>query len=87
MGATVFGFLTDRKRKLHVFTASLVDINKALAEKKHTDPRTKLPDWIGPDFYKAFNRTEAAKLPVYREGVNYTIELLRTPNGSEQTVP
>ncbi len=87
VSASVFSFLMDRKRKLQVFTASLADINKALAEKKHTDPRTKLPDWISPSFYKVFDRTEAGKLPVHRKGVDHAIELLRTPDGSEQTVP
>lgn len=87
VSASVYGFLTARKRKLQVFTASLADVNKALAEKKYTDPRTKLPDWIGPRFYKAFDRTEADKLPVHRKGIDHAIELLRTADGSEQAVP
>jgi len=87
VSASVYGFLTARKRKLQVFTASLADINKALAEKKYTDPRTKLPDWIGPGFYKAFDRTEADKLPVHREGIDHAIKLLRTADGSAQAVP
>jgi hypothetical protein len=42
VSAAVFNFLAARKRKLQVFTASLADINKALAEKEFTDPQTKL---------------------------------------------
>lgn len=87
VSASVFKFLTDRKRKLQVFTASFSDINKALAEKKYTDPQTKLPDWIGPNFYKAFDRKEADKLPIHRKGIDHGIELLQTADGSEQTVP
>jgi hypothetical protein len=64
----------------------VTDINKALAEKKHTDPRMKLPNWIGQEFHKAFDRTEADKLPPHWEGVDHGIKLLRTSNGSEQTV-
>jgi hypothetical protein len=87
VSANAFGLLMARKRKMQVFTASLADINKALAEKKYTDPRTKLPDWIGPNFDRAFDRKEASRLPVHRKGVDHAIELLPTPDGSEQTVP
>ena len=85
--AAVFNLLTARKRKLQVFTASLADINKALAEKKYTDPQTKLPSWVGPEFYPVFDRKDANRLPPHREGVDHGIELLRASNGSEQTVP
>ena len=33
---------TDRK-KIEVFAASMADINKALAVKKYTDPKNKMP--------------------------------------------
>jgi hypothetical protein len=87
VSASVYSFLIHRKRKLLVFTTSLADINKALAEKKYTDPRTKLPDWIGPELHKVFDRTEADKLPPHRKTVDHSIELVRTADGSEQTVP
>ena len=87
VSASVYGFLTTRKQKLQVFTASLADISKALVEKKYTDPRTKLPNWVDPQFHKSFDRREADKLPVHRQGIDHAIELLRTANGSEQTVP
>jgi hypothetical protein len=87
VNANVFNFLIAQKRKLPVFTASLADINKALAEKKYTDPRTKLPSWIRPEFYLVFDRIDANRLPLYREGVDHGIKLLRTPNGSEHTIP
>jgi len=84
--AAAFNLLTARKRKLQVFTASLTDINKALAEKKYTDPRTKLPSWIDPELYLVFDRKDANKLPPHREGVDHGIKLLRAPNGLEQIV-
>jgi hypothetical protein len=87
VSAAAFGFLTACKRKLQVFTASLADINKALAEKKFTDPRTKLPSWIGPENYPAFDRAAADKLPAHREGIDHAIELLRAADGSESVVP
>ena len=87
VSASVYGFLTARKRKLQVFTASLADINKALAEKKYTDPQTKLPVWVDPQFHKSFDRKEADKLPVHRKGIDHAIELERTADGSEQPVP
>jgi hypothetical protein len=85
--ASVYGSLTTGKHKVQVFTASMADINKALAEKKVTDPRTRLPDWVPPVLYKGFNRAEANKLPPHREGVDHAIELTQAPDGSEQTIP
>ncbi|KIV98869.1 uncharacterized protein PV09_09395 [Verruconis gallopava] len=32
-----------RKRNIEIFAVSLADVEKALADKKHTDPKTKLP--------------------------------------------
>jgi hypothetical protein len=87
VSASVYGFLTTRKRKLQVFTASFADINKALAEKKYTDPRTKLPSWVDPQFHKCFDRKEADKLPVHRQGIDHAVELVRTADGSEPAVP
>ena len=45
ISAVTFTHLTRGKRrgKVEVFSASLADINKALAPKTRTDPRTKLP--------------------------------------------
>ncbi len=42
--ASVYGSLTIGKHKVQVFTASIADINKALAKKKVTDLRTRLLD-------------------------------------------
>ena len=91
INANAFSYLTDQKRMrkqgTQVFTASLADISKALAEKRVTDPRTKLPDWIGSEFDKVFDRAEANKLPLHRIGIDHGIELLRRENGSEPSVP
>jgi len=38
-----------------VWAASLADINKALQEKKYTNPETRLPYWINHKIVKLFN--------------------------------
>ena len=87
ISASVYSYLMAKKQKTQIFAASLADITKALAEKKFTDPRTKLPDWIDPKFHRVFDRKEADKLPVHRKGIDHKIELLRTADGSEPAVP
>ena len=34
------------QKKITVFTASIIDINKALAVKKYTDPKNKMPTYF-----------------------------------------
>jgi len=45
VSAVAFTRLAQGRNKKHVtiFAASMADITKALAVKKHTDPKTKLP--------------------------------------------
>ncbi|KAH0841258.1 hypothetical protein FOPE_06543 [Fonsecaea pedrosoi] len=64
----------------------MADIDKALAVKKMTDPRTKLPEHLHP-FLDVFNRAIADKLPPLRgKGVDHTIDLVRD-NGETPEVP
>jgi hypothetical protein len=76
----------QRQRNIQVFSASLADIEKALAVKKVTDPRTKLPSHYH-EFLDVFDRTEADRLPPFRgKGVDHSIELLQE-NGKDSEVP
>jgi hypothetical protein len=84
-------FIRNSKRKhkgqrVEVFSASMADIEKALAVRKETDPRTKLPEHFS-EFLGAFDRLEAEKLPPLRgPGTDHAIELEKV-DGKEPTVP
>ena len=84
-------FLRNSKRKhggqrVKVFSASMADIEKALAVRTETDPRTKLPEYYS-EFLGAFDRSEAEKLPPLRgPGTDHAIELEKV-DGKEPTVP
>jgi len=69
-----------------VFTASLTDIEKALARKPATDPKAKLPDWC-LDFLDLFDPEQAEQLPPLRgPGADHHIELEKV-DGKTPTVP
>jgi hypothetical protein len=54
-----------RKKDHEIFSVTLEDIDRALARKTHTDPKTKLP----PEYHAylpLFSRKEADKLPEHR---------------------
>ena len=73
--------------KTAVFTASMADIMKALAVKKHTDPTTKLPVIYHP-WLDAFNQKKANTLPPYRgPGIDHAIELEKDAEGNEYKAP
>ena len=58
-----------------MFSATIVNIEKALAIKTPIDLHTKLPKHFY-EFLDVFNRTDAEKLPPLRgKGINYAIEL------------
>ena len=59
-----------------VFSALLIDIDKVLARKKYTNPISKLLKRLYKHL-KLFNELVAEKLPPYREGVNYKINLFK----------
>ena len=80
MGTTFIGMLRrayrDPTKSHKVFSASLIDIDKALARKKYTDPINKLLKRLYKHL-ELFNELVAEKLLSYREGVNYKINLLK----------
>jgi hypothetical protein len=63
-----------------IFAASMKDIEKALAPKRHTDPREKLPNHYY-EFLPLFDRNAADRLPPLRPGVDYKIPLEKDEGG------
>jgi hypothetical protein len=75
-----------RHRKTEVFAASLADINKALAVKVKTDPRTKLPKHF-QEFLDMFSQSKATELPPLRgTGIDHEIQLDKV-DGKNPQVP
>jgi hypothetical protein len=65
----------------------MADIDKALAPKKKTDPRTVLPDYL-QDYIDVFDPVEADKLPEHRPGTDHAIELIdRDKDGNKPEAP
>ena len=65
----------------------MADIEKALAKKKRTDPRTKLPE-VYRDWLDVFDREQADKLPPHRgPGVDHAIKLIPDKNGNQPELP
>ena len=90
VSAAAFNLLRKSRKhgKVQVFAASMADINKALREKKRTDPRTKLPDWIDQNKYlKLFDYEEGSRLPPHRSGVDHKIELEKDKDGKIPEAP
>ncbi|KAM7208834.1 hypothetical protein V8F06_014924 [Rhypophila decipiens] len=71
---------SGQKETTKIFAASLADIEKALAPKKHSDPREKLPMHYH-EFLPLFDRKEADRLPPHRPGVDHAITLEKDENG------
>jgi hypothetical protein len=93
--SSVFGALVRRARRTarsdqtgitQTFSASLQDIEKALAPKKHSDPREKLPKHYH-EFLPLFDGKAADKLPPHRPGVDHEIPLLKDEDGQEKSPP
>ncbi len=70
MSATFFMNLVQKKeekqKKIEVFSASMINIEKALISQKKTDSRTILSDHYH-EFLDVFNCTITEKLPLLRE--------------------
>lgn len=94
VSAVTFQFLQKRARRVartskqdvQVFSATMADINKALAVKQVTDPKSKLPQqyhrWLD-----VFDRKKADILPPSRgKGVDHAIDILKK-DGQEAEVP
>jgi hypothetical protein len=76
-----------KKEKSSIFIASLADIDKALVEKKKIDPYIKLPKYYH-EFLPLYSPDEANKLLfLYREGIDYIIELERNKDSIEKEFP
>lgn len=91
--SAVFAGLVRRARKqkgkhdsLRVFSASLLDIEKALAPKKRSDPREKLPEHYH-EFLRVFDQKLADQLPPHRPGTDHRIPLEQGPDGREKEPP
>jgi hypothetical protein len=75
------------RSQVSVFAASMADINKALAVKHYTDPKTKMPahyhQWLD-----VADRKKAGLLPPVRgKGVDHAIELEKDDAGRDKVVP
>jgi hypothetical protein len=65
----------------------MADINKALAVKKYTDPKDKMPTCFH-QWLDVADRKKAGLLPPVRgQGVDYFIKLEKDDNGREKEVP
>jgi len=76
----------EKQKKIEVFSASMINIEKALTSQKKTDLRTILSDYYH-EFLNVFNRMMTEKLPPLREeGTDYQIKL-KEVNEKEPKVP
>jgi len=65
----------EKQKKIEVFSASMINIEKALTSQKKTDLRTILSDHYH-EFLDVFDRTMTEKLPLLRgEGTDHQIKL------------
>ena len=80
MGTTFIGMLRrayrDPIKSYKVFSALLADIDKVLTRKKYTDLTSKLLKRLYKHL-ELFNELVTEKLPPYRKGVNYKINLFK----------
>jgi len=79
MSATFFMNLIQKKeekqKKIEMFSASMINIEKVLTSQKKTDSRTILSDHYH-EFLNVFNHTMTEKLPLLREeGTDHQIKL------------
>jgi hypothetical protein len=88
VSASAFAQITRGKlrKRVEVFTASLLDINKALQPRKYTNAKDKLPLWIPERLHALFDRKEADKLPHRRPGIDHKITL-EGPDGKPVEAP
>jgi len=90
VSATAFNLWKKRsqvRKGLQVFAASMADINKTLAVRKRTDPRTKLPVHFH-ELLDVCSHEKAEVLPPTRgTGIDHAIELEKGPDGKEKEVP
>jgi hypothetical protein len=75
-----------KQKQNQVFLVSMVNIDKALCVKEHTNPHTKLPEHYH-QYLDIFNQKAANQLPPYQPGANHKIELILDKNGKLPEVP
>lgn len=80
ISANAFGLWRRMKKKgragIHIFAASMSDIDKALRAKAHSDPREKLPRQYH-QYLDVFDRKKADTLPPLRgDKIDHKIELI-----------
>ncbi len=66
---------------------SIADINRALLRKVEEITPVKIPAKYLRDFGELFSAQAAAKLPLYRPGIDHRIDLVKNANGSEPPLP
>lgn len=60
---------------IHIFAVTLQDVQKALQQKQHRDPREHAPEWLMP-VIDSFDRAAADRLAPHRPGLDHGIDLL-----------
>jgi len=74
----------EKQKKIEVFSASMINIEKALTSQKKTDLRTILSDHYH-EFLNVFDHTMTEKLPPLRgEGTDHQIELKEVNEKSQK---
>ena len=74
VSAENFKTLLMNQKKNQIFSASMVNIDKALHIKKVTNPRMRLPEHYH-QYLNVFNQKAADQLPPHWPGANHKIEL------------
>jgi hypothetical protein len=64
----------------------MVNIDKALHVKEHTNPCTKLPEHYH-QYLDVFDQKATDQLPPYQPGADHKIELIPDENGKSPEVP
>jgi predicted aspartyl protease len=93
VSASTFGALNKRAKKvkgsLHMFAASIADIEKALKPKAKLslqEVTQRLPEHYR-EFSEAFSPEKAATLPPFRAGIDHELPLEKDENNKEKEVP
>ena len=86
VSAESFKTLLMNRKKNQIFSASMVDIDKALRIKEVTDPRTRLPEHYH-QYLDVFDQKAADQLPPHRPGADHKIELNVDEKGRSPEVP
>jgi hypothetical protein len=86
VSAESFRMLLMKQKQNQVFLVSMVNIDKALHVKEHTNPHTKLPEHYY-QYLDIFDQKAADQLPPYWLGADHKIKLILDKNGKLPEVP